>query len=113
MLNLSVQPSAYKAVGSEERLGIVIRATDEMHDCFVALEEHCRKILQADGIEQVDTLWCSSAREDDFGKHYERNSTLQVQERQTSGILTMNKRKHLMISKLLVSMLCVKFEGCT
>ena len=51
-LTCPFQPSAYKAVGSEERLGIVIRATDEMHDRFVALEEHCRKLLQADGIEK-------------------------------------------------------------
>ena len=72
-LSCPFQPSAYKAVGSEERLGIVIRATDEMHDCFVALEEHCRKLLQADGIEKVDTLWCSSAREDDFGKALRAN----------------------------------------
>ena len=67
-LTCPFQPSAYKAVGSEERLGIVIRATDEMYDCFVALEEQCRKILQAEGVEKIDTLWCSSAREDDFGK---------------------------------------------
>ena len=51
-LTCPFQPSAYKAVGSEERLGIVIRATDEMYECFVALEEQCQKILQADGIEQ-------------------------------------------------------------
>ena len=62
-------------MGSEERLGIVIRATDEMHDRFVALEEHCRQLLQAEGIEHTknDTLWCSSAREDDFGKALRAN----------------------------------------
>ena len=65
------EPSAYKAVGIQERLGIVIRATDELHERFAALEVHCRNLLEADGIDKVDGLWCASAREDDFGKHSE------------------------------------------
>ena len=67
-LTCPFHPSAYKAVGTEERLGIVIRATDEIHESFAALEDHCRNLLEADGVEKVDGLWCASAREDDFGK---------------------------------------------
>ena len=70
-LTCPFEPSAYKAVGIQERLGIVIRATDEIHDSFAALEVHCRNLLEADGIDKVDGLWCASAREDDFGKHSE------------------------------------------
>ena len=79
-LTCPFQPGAYKAVGSEERLGIVIRATDEMYDCFVSLEEHCQQILQAEGVEKIDTLYCKSARDDDFGKQYEQTSILLAQE---------------------------------
>ena len=68
MLNMpKFEPSAYKAVVREERLGIVIRVTDEIYDRFASLEEHCRNLLQAEGLEKVKTLWCQSAREDDFG----------------------------------------------
>ena len=68
-LTCPFQPNAYKAVGHEERLGIVIRATDEIHENFAALEDPSRSLLEADGVDKVDGLWCASAREDDFGEN--------------------------------------------
>ena len=67
------QPSAYTAVGTEERLGIVIRASDEIHESFAALEDRCRNLLEADGVDKVDWLWCANAREDTFGKTLRAN----------------------------------------
>ena len=61
-LSCPFEPSAFKGAGAEDRVGIVFRATDEIYDTFAALEQHCRDLLDADEIKNVNQLWCSCLR---------------------------------------------------
>ena len=67
-LTCPFEPGVYKGTGAEDRLGIMFRATDEMYDAFAALEQHCRDLLEADDVKNVNQLWCSCLRPDKFGK---------------------------------------------
>ena len=51
-----------------DRKGLLIRVGDEVYDGFAALEAHCRNELEANNIPNVEQLWCSSLRSDQYGK---------------------------------------------
>ena len=64
------EPSVYGGSpnGDEVRKTILLRVSDEIHEAFAALEEHCRTELEADSTPNVRQLWTSSIRSDQYGK---------------------------------------------
>ena len=108
-LTCPFEPSAYKAVGKGERLGIVIRVTDEIYDRFASLEEHCRNLLQAEGLEKVEGLWCQSAREDDFGKAL--RAKINIYGTRAADFWDPNNEIIIQAAEYNCLMYCVKYEG--
>ena len=56
-MTCSFQPSAYRGNGSEERLGIVMKASDDMYQVFAGIEARCRGLLHLDIFEKLKELW--------------------------------------------------------
>ena len=72
-LTCPFQPSAYRGNGIEERLGIVMKAPDDLYQVFAGIEARCRGLLHLDNFEKLEELWCPTARSNEFGQTLRAN----------------------------------------
>ena len=106
-LTCPFQLSAHRGNGTEERLGIVMKAPDDLYQVFAGIEARCRGLLHLDNFEKLEELWCPTARSNEFGQTLQAKTMSAGTMHATFGTRKTNAQVLQMTFKLFLFRQCV------